>query len=355
MAQSRSDTSGDASIVAKLASTVPTLGEKLAIEARHVANRHMPAFPWLRLLALTSERVLSLPVPSQKRFQRKEALPVPTLPLFSPPHQLFVPPDPDMPEHAIEGDSQVWDQPLSSAVQQQSSLRIDVQTNHMRILEGGTNPPPRSEMSGDIQQQEWGQPLPPLVQQRLRDFVGPGTETIRTHSDAVADTIARSQRADAVTVGHHVFFRKDQFQPQERKGFALLTHEATHVMQAMRPDSAWKRATQGGVHEEEQEARAQERKALGTEPGSSFFRQPATLSTRPVLVPRNSLQSDRLQGASGPVIPSAPVQRPMTAAIDRPVDQEAAPASPMPDVEELKRTLLRELMKQLKTNQERGA
>lgn len=358
MAESQPDTTGDTGIAGKLSSPVPTQGEKLALEARRIASSHMPDFPWLRLLEPAMERVVSLPVPSQARFQRTEAFPaVPpspkvshepyqkaTLPL---PQQSFVHPDHDMVERVAEGSSQVWDQPLSSHVQQrqQSFLRVDAEANRIRTeLPSG----------GDRQQREWGQPLPPLVQQRLRDFVGPGAETIRVHSDEVADAIVRPRRADAVTVGHHVFFRKGHFRPQERKGFALLTHEAMHVMQAMRPDSAWKRATQVGIHEEEQEAIIQERQALDAGRDSSFFRQPATPSLQPALASRYPVEPGRPQVAPGPVVPPSPAQRPMAAATDRTVDKEAIPTPSMPDVEELKRTVYRDLMKQIRADLERG-
>jgi hypothetical protein len=358
MAQSQLDTTSDTGIDARLSGSVPTLGEKLALEAQRIASRHMPDFPWLRLLEPVRERVVSLPVPSQARFQRTEAFPAGSPSqkvshelfleaMFSLPQQSVMHPAPDMVKRVVGASSQVWDQPLSSYVQQrqQNFLRTDTETNSVRT---------ESHFGEDIQQQEWGQPLPPLEQQRLRDFVGPGTETIRVHSDEVADALVRPQQADAVTVGHHIFFRKGHFRPREREGFALLTHEATHVIQAMRPDSAWKRATQGGVHEEEQEASVQERLALDTGRGSSFPRQPATPSLRPALASRYPVEPGRPQVAPVPVVSSSPVQRPMAAATDRTVDQQAIPTPSMPDVEELKRTVYRDLIRQIRADLERG-
>ena len=315
MAESQSETTNDTGIEAKLSGSLPTLGEKLAFETQRIANRRTPHFPWLRMLQPIRERVVSLPVPSQARFERTEAS-RPGLPSLIASYETLR-------EALYPLSQQSFVHPASSVLE--------------RIAKG----------SG----QEWGQPLPPLVQQRLRDFVGSGTETIRVHHDEVADAIVRPQRADAVTIGHHVFFRKGHFQPQEREGFALLAHEATHVIQAMRPDSAWKRATQMGVHEEEELASIRERKAFDAGRDSSFFRQPATLTRRPAVASRSPATPVPSQLGSGPTVSPSPVLRPLAATTERAVDKETAP---MPDVDELKRAVYRDLMKQIRADLERG-
>ena len=355
MAESQSETTSDTGIEAKLSGSLPTLGEKLAFETQRIANRRTPHFPWLRMLQPIRERVVSLPVPSQARFERTEAS-RPGLPsliasyetlreaLYPLSQQSFVHPASSVLERIAKGSGQEWGQPLPPLVQQrlQSFSSDDMQANPM---------PTEPHYAGGIQQEEWGQPLPPLVQQRLRDFVGSGTETIRVHHDEVADAIVRPQRADAVTIGHHVFFRKGHFQPQEREGFALLAHEATHVIQAMRPDSAWKRATQMGVHEEEELASIRERKAFDAGRDSSFFRQPATLTRRPAVASRSPATPVPSQLGSGPTVSPSPVLRPLAATTERAVDKETAP---MPDVDELKRAVYRDLMKQIRADLERG-
>src|SRR5262249_37739557 len=103
-----------------------------------------------------------------------------------------------------------------------------------------------------------GLPLTPRVRTQLRETVGMGAEDIRIHEDEVSDEIADSNRADAVTVGQHIFFRRGQFRPHETEGLALLAHEATHVLNALRPNAAWRRATAAGLQEEEREALARE-------------------------------------------------------------------------------------------------
>ena len=106
-----------------------------------------------------------------------------------------------------------------------------------------------------------GRLLPADVRERLRPQAGPGADVMRVHQGEVADTVARDRGADAVTLGRDVFFREGQFRPREPRGFGLLVHEATHVMQLLQPGVAWRRATGAGVQDEEAEALGRERRA----------------------------------------------------------------------------------------------
>jgi hypothetical protein len=253
-----------------------TLGERLVHQTQRFASSHVPVLPWLRLLNPVIKRASSLPVPSQARFQRTEVSRVPE---------------------------------LARLVSQE----------------------PSSE--------EEGQPLSPYVQQRLRDFVGPGTEAIRVHTDKTANAIAHALKADAVTVGEQVFFRQGRFRPHEDEGFALLTHEATHVIQAMRPGSSWRRATQAGVQEEEQEASIQERNVLHARRKAAFLPQPT---------PHRAPVSQHPAGTS------SSVHRPLAAPAERTLDNVTPPVPTMPDIEDLKRMLYRDLMRQIRADLERG-
>jgi hypothetical protein len=58
------------------------------------------------------------------------------------------------------------------------------------------------------------------------DFSG-----VKVHIDARAAESARAVNALAYTVGRHVVFDKDQYQPETRGGQRLLAHELTHVVQ----------------------------------------------------------------------------------------------------------------------------
>ena len=318
--KSLKETTSDAGMKATASSQLPTLGERLAREAQRFTS--VPVFPCFRLLDPLIKRVSSLPVPSQARFQRTEVSRVPDLsrPVSHEPSaetgtswsgQLL--PSPDANEQLIDEETGGWRQPFS------------LQPAVKALLSRGSS-------------QALGQPLSPYVQQRLRDFVGPGTEVMRVHTDETANAITHAQRADAVTVGEQVFFRQGRFRPHEDEGFALLTHEATHVIQAMRPDSSWRRATQAGVQEEEQEASIQERKVLHAKK-AGFLPQPishrAPVSHYPARLPSSA-------------------HRPMTAPTERTLDKVTPPVPALPDIEDLKRKLYRDLMRQIRADLERG-
>jgi len=51
------------------------------------------------------------------------------------------------------------------------------------------------------------------------------------HVDTNANFLASHYGADAVTIGHDVFFRNDQFDTSTIAGFGLLVHELTHISQ----------------------------------------------------------------------------------------------------------------------------
>ncbi len=264
-----------------------TWGERMAQQARSIARRHLPVMPWLDALNPVFERVTALPVPVASRFQRREALPA----------NLGILPEP--------------------------------------MEEEATYPP------GDLLAADLRARLQNLFQDRLPD--------IYVHADPSSDRLARSHRADAVTVGQNVYFREDHFRPREDAGFALLAHEATHVLQAIRPDAAWKRATQAGVSEQESEAGAQERRARDTRRFSlPVGSHPAGRQER--FDPRSP---ERV-----PISPPAPAatysaQRPMTAESDRDTALPAADSS-MPSFAELRSALYRDLMSQIKADFERG-
>ncbi|HLE57251.1 MAG TPA: DUF4157 domain-containing protein [Rhodothermia bacterium] len=59
-----------------------------------------------------------------------------------------------------------------------------------------------------------------------RDF-----SSVRVHSDARSDTLAKGVNARAFTLGNDIFFARSQYQPESRDGRRLLAHELTHVVQ----------------------------------------------------------------------------------------------------------------------------
>jgi len=266
----------------KFEKTVMTRGEIISEDARRLADMRMPIIEWLTLLHPLMERIVSRASPAQTRFKRVESDPAAESP---------------------------WEPGLKTAGEESE-----------------------------------GMPLPNGARESLRGIVGEGVETIRVHDDSQADDIARSHHAKAVTIGSDIFFRKGLLRPQEPQGFALLAHEATHVAQALRPGAAWRRATAGGVQEEEIEAMGRERAMLN-----------APLNFRPVL----HGPSGRTRKNGGPSVkfaPQSPVVRPMKSDADAAapaVTPKETPAAA--GLDDMRRTLFRDLLSHIRTEFERGA
>jgi len=299
---------------AKVPQPLTTLGQHLTHQAQRVAGARLPNLPWLQALQPVLERVTAMPS-SQERYQRCLA---PTRPL-----------------------------PTRATRDLAEGEPIDT----------------------------WGEPLPSDVQQRLQTVVGPGVTVVRTHTDALADVVARAHVADAVTVGEHIFFREDHFRPQQDTGFALLAHEATHVLQALQPNADWGRATQAGQQVEEAHALRREQNVLQQirEPDHDqrFLAQPAPAwgetagrltsnltATHPSLTqnpPPSQVGMAALRGPGAKVASTSATPPPLRAATDRPLEQALPAATPTPNFEELRRTLYRDLLSQIRADFERGA
>jgi hypothetical protein len=211
----------------------PTLGELLDTRARRAAARLLPALPWAAPLRVLHAHVAAL-APPDGWFDRIEVRPGQAL---------------SRPEHP----GRHVPAPLAS---------------------GPAPAPPAHDGAAPE-----GRPLPPDVRGRLGDVLADGPAgsggagaargdvgraaagALRVHDDEAADGLARAHRADAVTVGRDVAFRRGRYRPRDDAGFALLVHEATHVLALLQPGAAWQRATGGGRRDEE--ARAQEGERAG--------------------------------------------------------------------------------------------
>ncbi len=317
---------------ALLAQSFPTLGQRLAREARRIASRRIPVFSWLRPLETTMKHLASLPELAQERFQRVEVT------------------GSRLPMSYVDKPASPGATPISGhgAGTQPFSVGDQPLPPHLSYVDKLASPGPLSVSGHGAGTQPFsvgGQPLPPHLQQRLQHFVGQSTESIRIHNDAASHAFARAQLADAVTIGQHIFFREGQFRPQEERGFALLTHEALHVVRAMQPGRAWRRATQSGIQEEEQEAAGIESRALEARRNASWEPAPLSQAHFPA---RASLTSEPSASLSA----SAPALHPMKASTDRSLVNGEPAATP--DMEALKRALYRDLMRQIKADLERG-
>ena len=76
-----------------------------------------------------------------------------------------------------------------------------------------------------------GQHIPGPVRAPLEQALGADLSGVRVHHDTQADQLNRSLRANALTTGSDIFFRRGRYAPGSREGDALLTHELVHVLQ----------------------------------------------------------------------------------------------------------------------------
>ena len=304
-----------------------TLGERLDAAGRRLVARHLVARPWAASLQPALQRVADLDTRYGRRFERREDPPaghvVARRPAPLPPDLVHVP-ERAVPERAVP--------------------EIAAPASSGPAGPGGPAAAP-------------GRPLPADIRARLRDVAGAGADALRVHTSPAADAAARAHRADAVTVGTDVHLRAGRLRPDEPAGFALLAHEASHVTALLDPGRVWRRAVAGGAGQEEDaalatEAAAWQRAARGGPAPGAAGRPPVPAGPGP----------QRLLPASPPARPAGqpggdarpaeghPAQaRPMPA----PSDRDTAPAAPF-DVEELRRSLVSDLMRQLRTDFERG-
>ncbi|MCJ1676501.1 DUF4157 domain-containing protein [Streptomyces sp. APSN-46.1] len=314
---------------------LPTLGERLDAQGRRLAARLLTPLPWAGPLGVFIGHAAGLVV-CAGRFDRIESDPDRPVPLVAPvvggrSRRAYGAPRAEPPAPAAPGARPAGDP---------APGRLPA-------------PPTPAEAAGGPA----GDALPAPARARLRSAVGPAADAMRVHDDEPADALARAHRADAVTIGRDVFFRHGRLRPREERGFGLLVHEATHVLALMRPGAAWHRATGAGARAEEAEALANERAAA---PG--VLAPGAGLPPGPSSSPRSAPAAGHSPGSPltapppttpPPATPSAsPAARPLAAATDR--DGAPAAAAPPLDVGALRRDLIDDVMRQLRTEFERG-
>src|ERR1044072_3399556 len=76
-----------------------------------------------------------------------------------------------------------------------------------------------------------GQPLPDGLLSRMEKSFGADFSGVRVHADSESDTLNHSLHARAFTTGHELFFRRGEYNPDNRRGQELIAHELTHVIQ----------------------------------------------------------------------------------------------------------------------------
>lgn len=76
-----------------------------------------------------------------------------------------------------------------------------------------------------------GSPLPPSVRRFMEPRFQADFSRVRVHSDPKAAKLSHQLSARAFTYRSHVFFARDQYQPDTGEGKKLLAHELTHTLQ----------------------------------------------------------------------------------------------------------------------------
>jgi Domain of unknown function (DUF4157) len=76
-----------------------------------------------------------------------------------------------------------------------------------------------------------GEPLGTDTRSTMEGVFGRNFESVRIHADEQAGASARTEGAEAYTLGQHVVFGTGRYAPETSTGRALLAHELTHVAQ----------------------------------------------------------------------------------------------------------------------------
>lgn len=76
-----------------------------------------------------------------------------------------------------------------------------------------------------------GSPLPSSVRRFMEPRFGASFGNVRIHTGEAAAQQSASLNAQAFTVGQHIFFGRNQFQPESAGGRELIAHELTHTIQ----------------------------------------------------------------------------------------------------------------------------
>lgn len=127
-----------------------------------------------------------------------------------------------------------------------------------------------------------GRPLDEPVRADMETRLGHDFGDVRVHDDGAAQASAQSVNAHAYTVGSHVVFQRDAYDPGSDAGRQTLAHELTHVVQ-QRSGPVDGSAAPGGIKVSdpsdrfEREATTNAERALST---------PDPLSTAPAGVQR---------------------------------------------------------------------
>lgn len=78
-------------------------------------------------------------------------------------------------------------------------------------------------------------PLDLEVRLFMENRLGADLSNVKVHTNEKAQAAARTLRADAFTIGSHIFFSPGQYNPHSKDGMQLIAHELVHVLQQGNP------------------------------------------------------------------------------------------------------------------------
>ncbi|AXG76713.1 eCIS core domain-containing protein [Streptomyces paludis] len=147
-----------------------------------------------------------------------------------------------------------------------------------------------------------GSPLDTDTRTDMESRMGADFSDVRVHTDSAAHESAKAVGAHAYTVGHHVVFQRDSYDPSSSAGRTTLAHELTHVVQ-QRNGPVEGAAAPGGIRVSDPSDRFEREATANAERVMSSAPDPAPVAGPAPAAPAPSVQSL----AAGPSVPS--VQR----------------------------------------------
>ncbi|MCX5328347.1 DUF4157 domain-containing protein [Streptomyces sp. NBC_00140] len=314
----------------------PTLGRLLDVRARHRTQALQPRLAWAGPLTAVLRKAEQLGEVVGDRFDRFEGRSSADRVAGHPaPAALVRPPAAagGRARRAVAATSHKSPSDLGTSAE----VRVD----------GGPGAPGTDGARSDGGEPPELRELPPSTRYRLRQEVGAVADAMLVHDGPHAHALARAADADAVTVGREVYLRQGRYVPHRRDGLALLAHEATHVAAVLEPGRAWRHAV--GDDTEERAAREREARILGGMPAP---RSSPPLASAPGRIPVAGPAGRTVAAPAAPPASAPGGPRGARAALtDR--DVTASPAAPL-DLDALRRGVLADVMRQIKTESERG-
>ena len=91
--------------------------------------------------------------------------------------------------------------------------------------------PAASNSASPVESTGAGSPLPSGVREKMEPRFGANFGAVRLHTGDAAAHQSSALDAHAFTIGQHIYFGRDKFQPHSATGQELIAHELTHTVQ----------------------------------------------------------------------------------------------------------------------------